>query len=360
MSHWTDEDEARELARVKASMPDHALCEDEDAATIVLLAVRPAVLEERARLIAERDAARAELAKAKEDYEYVYENLCDLDARFEAYRSATTQGEVTALKAGGVGRTVEQIAANLNACPLADCDTLNECAHYGCHAQTDAPATNSELVSSKSVATTQPRHQRTWPITLNRYQRDNLLWVFMLGGYYPGPWKGPRPAPVRPFDALNTGDWFGEIPWMLVRDDESCEDAGPNVTVEEMRQRMARPEGDPIRHAQHVSYAEGYRDGKASAAPPDPRFAVGQRVRNIAQGDVRTVVNIRTVYELDYPDGSDEVSFEVDDLEVVDPPATGHVDAADTSTKRVDETRNHQLVECLMCPPTATEPGEEG
>ena len=44
-----------------------------------------------------------------------------------------------------------------------------------------------------------------WLLCLNRYQRDNLRWlleeVIM---------KGPQP-----FNLLNTGDWVGEIAWML-------------------------------------------------------------------------------------------------------------------------------------------------
>lgn len=48
----------------------------------------------------------------------------------------------------------------------------------------------------------------TWTLTLNRYQRDNLLWLLNAIGY---PW-GQR---VEPFNLANTGDWVGEIAQML-------------------------------------------------------------------------------------------------------------------------------------------------
>lgn len=43
-----------------------------------------------------------------------------------------------------------------------------------------------------------------WTITLNEYQRSNLLWLLLdVCGY-------DRPAALVPY--LNTGDWVGEIP----------------------------------------------------------------------------------------------------------------------------------------------------
>ena len=45
----------------------------------------------------------------------------------------------------------------------------------------------------------------TWTLTLNRYQRDNLLLLIqsvMTGDERPAGW-------------FNTGDWVGEIRWML-------------------------------------------------------------------------------------------------------------------------------------------------
>lgn len=48
----------------------------------------------------------------------------------------------------------------------------------------------------------------SWVIELNKYHRDNLIWLFNVIGYPGG--KG-----VEPFHFANTGDWVGEIPLML-------------------------------------------------------------------------------------------------------------------------------------------------
>lgn len=45
-------------------------------------------------------------------------------------------------------------------------------------------------------------HEETWSIKLNKYQRDNLLWLMLQI------WRGDYPE-------LNTGDWCGEIPSVL-------------------------------------------------------------------------------------------------------------------------------------------------
>lgn len=55
-----------------------------------------------------------------------------------------------------------------------------------------------------------------WIIQLNRYQRDNLLWLFTaIRGWYTDRWES-----IWPFNHLNTGDWAGEIPNMLGRVDQ--------------------------------------------------------------------------------------------------------------------------------------------
>jgi len=58
-------------------------------------------------------------------------------------------------------------------------------------------------------------HQK-WVIVLNKYQRDNLLWLFAAIGYASDA-KGK--SGVEPFTLANNGDWAGEIPQMLQKPD---------------------------------------------------------------------------------------------------------------------------------------------
>lgn len=53
--------------------------------------------------------------------------------------------------------------------------------------------------------------KQVWNITLNKYHRDNLLWLFNAIG-----WPEWDKA-VPPFNLANTGDWNGEIPQMLAK-----------------------------------------------------------------------------------------------------------------------------------------------
>jgi hypothetical protein len=50
-----------------------------------------------------------------------------------------------------------------------------------------------------------------WVLTLNEYQRNNLLFLLNLCGY---PWTEQDPG-VEPFTIMNNGDWLGEIAIML-------------------------------------------------------------------------------------------------------------------------------------------------
>jgi hypothetical protein len=73
-----------------------------------------------------------------------------------------------------------------------------------------------------------------WHITLNEYQRSNLLWLLCdLIGYGKGPGGG-----VKPFTYANTGDWNGEIPNMLRVDHREDTTHRPNTPVEEIRRRI--------------------------------------------------------------------------------------------------------------------------
>lgn len=52
---------------------------------------------------------------------------------------------------------------------------------------------------------------KTFIIRLNRYQRDNLLWLLSAIGY-------AGSVPIEPFHLANTGDWLGELCNMLSQD----------------------------------------------------------------------------------------------------------------------------------------------
>ena len=47
-----------------------------------------------------------------------------------------------------------------------------------------------------------------WTITLDSYQRNNLLLLLNVCGF-------PASAGVEPFNIANTGDWIGEVARML-------------------------------------------------------------------------------------------------------------------------------------------------
>lgn len=70
-----------------------------------------------------------------------------------------------------------------------------------------------------------------WVIQLNKYHRDNLLWLLNAVGY-------PHGKSVEPFHLANTGDWNGEIPQMLAKPGGDCvldKDDRPNKSVEDLK-----------------------------------------------------------------------------------------------------------------------------
>lgn len=74
-------------------------------------------------------------------------------------------------------------------------------------------------------------HQDTWVIELNRYHRDNLIWLFNAIGY-------PHGNGVEPFTMANSGDWAGEIPNMLCKPGKDCvldKDDRPNRSLEDLK-----------------------------------------------------------------------------------------------------------------------------
>lgn len=87
-----------------------------------------------------------------------------------------------------------------------------------------------EFVKIWSTARYYPASE-SWVIELNKYQRDNLLWLFNAIGY-------PNAKTVEPFHLANTGDWAGEIPNMLVKPGKDCvidENDHPNRTIADLK-----------------------------------------------------------------------------------------------------------------------------
>lgn len=68
-----------------------------------------------------------------------------------------------------------------------------------------------------------------WHITLNEYQRANLLWLLC-------DLVGHGKAGIFPFTFANTGDWAGEIPIMLNASYKTQQK--PNVSAEEVEERV--------------------------------------------------------------------------------------------------------------------------
>lgn len=63
----------------------------------------------------------------------------------------------------------------------------------------------------------------TWTLTLNRYQRNNLLLLLNTCGY---PYGNPH---YRESMDFNTGDWIGEIANMLAKIENEYSLASTNV-----------------------------------------------------------------------------------------------------------------------------------
>jgi hypothetical protein len=78
--------------------------------------------------------------------------------------------------------------------------------------------------------------EKRWTLTLNKYQRDNLLWLINAVGW---PYTPGKVESIGPFGLANTGDWIGEIGWMLKDDDDMLpvldEADRPNRSLEELR-----------------------------------------------------------------------------------------------------------------------------
>jgi len=97
--------------------------------------------------------------------------------------------------------------------------------------------------SEKPQVVTDGPYQQKWHICLNKYQRDNLLWLFAAMGYAKDA-KGK--SGVAPFTLAMNGDWAGEIPQMLQKPDTKnfCQlDPGDHANggdLEDLERAVAR------------------------------------------------------------------------------------------------------------------------
>jgi hypothetical protein len=83
--------------------------------------------------------------------------------------------------------------------------------------------------------------EREWTITLNKYQRNNLLWLLKSIG-----WNNSSSTRAPLISLLNTGDWVGEIGFML--DYPSGEKDPDQNMIEHSAERFARDFKDQVRH----------------------------------------------------------------------------------------------------------------
>lgn len=90
-------------------------------------------------------------------------------------------------------------------------------------------------VHAPRVSYDQNNEPYLWHITLNRYQRTNLLWLMCdLMGYSKG--TATMAGGIPPFNFAATGDWAGEIPNMLRFDHNEPLNPLPNMTAEAIQQ----------------------------------------------------------------------------------------------------------------------------
>ena len=85
--------------------------------------------------------------------------------------------------------------------------------------------------------------RKEWVLTLNEYQRNNLLWLINACGYPYADRRGVRQGAIDPFTFANTGDWIGEVAIMLCRPGEDCTlgpDDRPNRSLKELEDFVER------------------------------------------------------------------------------------------------------------------------
>lgn len=105
-----------------------------------------------------------------------------------------------------------------------------------CQSETDEHKSHCQAPHIDCDEKGEPKY---WTIRLNKYQRDNLVWLFNAIGY---PNSASEPG-VEPFTLANTGDWVGEIPNMLAKPGQSCvldEKDQPNKSIADLRSDVER------------------------------------------------------------------------------------------------------------------------
>ena len=75
--------------------------------------------------------------------------------------------------------------------------------------------------------------EEAYLLILNKYQRDNLIWLIQMCGMPGGRFQ------VEPFQMANTGDWIGEIYWMLEPGDGEVSPPDSNKSHEEVRKAIS-------------------------------------------------------------------------------------------------------------------------
>lgn len=90
------------------------------------------------------------------------------------------------------------------------------------------------------MSAAKPNEDGTWTVTLNAYQRDNLLALLVACWG----WAHESEPDLEPEDleggllrVANSGDWCGEIPWKLGYYGSATDWGRPNATAAEIVRR---------------------------------------------------------------------------------------------------------------------------
>lgn len=97
-----------------------------------------------------------------------------------------------------------------------------------------------------------------WILILNKYQRDNLLWLLNACGYPYGSGNSTtKNQTVEPFNTANTGDWLGELCLMLMGPSQwpgIVEGDRPNMSFEDLRKNVEQWARHWVKaHPEHIT-----------------------------------------------------------------------------------------------------------
>jgi hypothetical protein len=96
---------------------------------------------------------------------------------------------------------------------------------------------------------------RDWVIVLNKYQRDNLLWLLAAVG---GAKDAKGKSGIAPFTFAMNGDWAGEIPIMLKKPEQGLgrleleEDDRPNGDLEALGKKITAWRWEPAKKVAQI------------------------------------------------------------------------------------------------------------